>query len=323
MLTLICGKLYYDSASYNITFSQISPFRNKLSRELVNNFFSKDRDLRSTSEGLIKELALRDLGYENWIDYKEYINLSLYLMDVMENGQEDLVVALTLSKDVGVIGVYRLVDKEYILTNKVEDLTSITKVYSIKDRVRDKSLLIVEQLLDEMVGAYFTDSYIQIFAYMDNEFIEVFKHSLDYTSYYYDKWNNPNMENPKWYKLMEKGIISEISTGDDGIIFNITKTISKYVADETPDNLIPDEFTLDKEDYMTITYAWSNKYNSFIQGEATLKRDGETVGILAASSQTAYHLLNKSDKYYKVIGKNGKIVFIKEAEIENLTIYSH
>ncbi|EOD00434.1 hypothetical protein L21TH_1495 [Caldisalinibacter kiritimatiensis] len=246
--------------------------------------------------------------------------MSIYPFDIINNKKKDLVISLNISKDTGVIVIYKKTNSNYSYVTKIEDLTYIDNISIFNTEALNKSFLIVEQILDERLGAFFLDNYVQIFTNINNtSFKEVLRLSKNYETYYYEKWTTPTIENPKWFKITEKNLIDYMVNEDELPIVNINKTLKKYEGFSSDDS-IPENFELIQTKNISTSYYWSNKYKYFIQNEGKLKSTGELVGIIEKSNQLADSLLQLSKPYYKIVDKNGKIKYIKENKLSVIHI---
>lgn len=315
IVCLISFKIYYSSITNNLVFNQISFLNSPLSKKLVNNFFSEDNDIQRLSSKSIKEIVLKDLGYTNWLDYIEFIDINLYPFDIIHDNTEDLIIAINLSKDQGVIGIYRQYEDKYVLSNKITNLCKIKNVSAIRVESSEKAFIVVEEVLDEMIGAYFVDNYIRIFSETNGTFMEVFRQSTDYLAYYFEKWSNPEAEEPKWYKVTEISVVDNITIEKNNIVVNISKSLAKYEAINSSSISIPSEFRLMEENHFSVKLVWSETYNSFIISEGKIISQNTDVGILEDTTQTVDYLLNLTGKYYKVIDKNERILYINSEDI--------
>lgn len=315
IVCLLSFKIYYSSITNNLVFNQINFLNSALSKKLIDNFFSEDNDIQELASKSIKEIVLKDLRYENWLDYIEYIDIHLYPFDIIHDNTEDLIIAINLSKDQGVIGIYRQYEDKYVLSNKITDLCKIKKVSAIKIESFGKAFIIVEEILDEMIGAYFVDNCIRIFSETNGTYMEVFRQSTDYLAYYFEKWGNPETSDPKWYKVTEISVVDNITVEKNNIVINVSKSLAKYEALNSTNISIPTEFRLIEENHFDVRLAWSETYNSFIISEGKIISQNTDVGILEDTTQTVDYLLNLTGKYYKVIDKNERILYINSDDI--------
>lgn len=312
---LLLLKLYITSTTDDFVFNQIISFNNILSKKLVDNFFSDDNDIKESATTAIKKIVLHDLGYENWLNYIDFIDIRLYLQDVVHDSREDLIISVNLSKDQGVIGIYRLYEDKYILSNTIKDLCNIRNISSIKIGPSKKTFLITEEVLDEMIGAYFVDNFIRIFSEANGKFIEVFRQSVDYTAFYFEKWQDPNTSNPKWYKITENSVVDNITLEKENIVINISKALAKYENSNSSNFADFSNYKLISQHNYDIKLVWSEVYNSFILAEGKILSRNIDVGIIEDTTQTVDYLLNLTGKYYKVIDKDNVILYIDKNDI--------
>ncbi|WIV10656.1 hypothetical protein [Proteiniborus sp. MB09-C3] len=312
---LFTFKIYYSSVTDDLVFNQIGVFNNILSKKLVDNFFSENSDIKELSTNSIKKIVLKDLGYENWLNYIEFIDIYLYPFDIIHDNVEDLIISVNLSKDQGVIGIYRLYEDRYILSNIIKDLCNIKNVSAIRIESSKKSFIVTEEILDEMIGAYFIDNFVRVFSETDGEFIEVFRQSIDYTAYYFEKWSDPETPEPKWYKITDSSVVDNINLEKENIIINVSKTLSKYESLDSSSFSASSDYKLIGQNSFDVKLVWSEPYNSFIMSEGKIISQNTEVGILEDTTQTVDYLLNLTGKYYKVIDKNKRIFYIKNDDI--------
>jgi len=312
---LLFFKFYLTSITENFAFNQIISFNNILSKKLIDNFFSDNNNIKESATTTIKKIILNDLGYENWLKYIDFIDIYLYFQDIIYDSKEDLIISVNLSKDQGLICIYRLLEDKYVLSNTIKDLCYIKNVSSIRIEPSKKNFLVIEEILDEMIGSYFVDNFVRIFSETNGEFIEVFRQSLDYTAFYFEKWENPNVSNPKWYKITENSVVDNITLEKENIIINISKSLSKYVNSNPSTFTDSSNYKLISQHSYDIKLAWSELYNSFILAEGKILSRNIDVGIIEDTTQTVDYLLNLTGKYYKVIDKNNVILYIDKNDI--------
>ncbi len=315
VVCLLSFRIFYSTITSELVFNQIGVLNNILSKKLVDNYFSEDNDVKELASNSIKKIVLKDLEFDNWLDYIEFIDINLYPFDIVHDNKEDLIIAINLSKDQGVIGIYRQYEDRYILSNKIADLSKINNVSVIRIEPSEKTFLILEEVLDEMIGAYFVDNYIRVFSETNGEFVEVFRQSIDYSAYYFEKWGDPEVLEPKWYKVTENSVVDNITVEKNNIIINVSKSLAKYEALNPSSFSIPSDFRLIEENHFDVKLVWNETYNSFILYEGRIISQNTDVGILEDTTQTVDYLLNLTGKYYKVIDKNERVLYINSDDI--------
>lgn len=306
ILSLFLSYLYYiDSiASYS------NLIMKPLNESTIDDYFSDDIDKKSSAVKQIKESVLSDLGFESWMDYSEYMDVLVFPNDINKDNKIDLLIGLNLSKDSGVIAIYKKTNDDYEFYNSINNLGYITYISILKN----SDYIIVEEIIDEKLGGFFYDKDIRIFHSDNSTYNEVFRESIEYESYYYEGWDNDKIENPIWYKITESNIIDVIPNNKE-IIIDVNKTIKLYESDEETTS-IPSNFNLIKEQNIVINYYWSDKFKFFIQNEGKIIESGELVGIISLSNQFADSLLNINESVYKIIDSQGKIRYLNKDSIE-------
>lgn len=293
-------------------------FKEELNINLIDSYSKSKGEEKNQLEYHIKNLVIRDMKLDEWSKYLEEVEMKTYNLDLINGDEKELLISLNLAKNLGVLGIYKLEGELYSLVSKVENLTNIENITVEKNKKTGQKFLVLEEFLDERIGAYFIDKFMRIFIEKDGEFREVLRQSRDYEAYYYEKWIDPNKETSKWYRLNEKNII-EYDFKDNGqTIIDIHKTLNKSEGLNGTASKIPTEFKEVEKRNFDIKYMWNDEYNTFIIGEGKLIATGEKVAILEDTSKTVDYLLNLGDKYYKVVNKNMKTKYVKEKEI-NIT----
>lgn len=293
--------------------------KEELNRNLIEKYYVSKGEAKKQIENHIKNIAIRDMKLNEWSKYLEEIKITTDHLDIIGDSKDELIISLNLAKNLGAVGIYKLEGDNYSLSNKIGDLTNIEKIKVEKNKSTGQKLLVIEEFLDERIGAYFVDKFTRIFVEVEEDFEEVFRQSRNYEAYYYEKWINPNKESSKWYKLNEKGNIEYEFEKDGKTIINVHKMLKKSEGIDGTASKIPIEFKeVEKKDF-DIKYIWSEEHKVFIIGKGRIIATDEDVAILEDTSKTVDYLLNLGDKYYKVINKNKEIKYVKQDEI-NLTI---
>lgn len=306
--------IYYGTFTDSVNIGNFS-LKEQLNIDLIDKYSISKGEEKKQTENRIKEMVIRDMKMDEWSKYLEDIKMNTYSLDITGDTDNELLISLNLSKNLGVIGIYKLEGENYLLSNKVENLTNVENIEVKDNKYTKQRFLVIEEFLDERVGAYFTDRFTRIFIEVDDQFEEVFRQSKNYESYYYERWIDPSKESSKWYKLNENSIIEYDSKNDGEVIINVHRVLKKSQGIDGTANKIPVKFKeVEKKDF-DIKYLWSEEYKMFIIDKGKIIATGEEVAILEDTSKTVDYLLNLGDKYYKVINKNMKIKHIKEDEI--------
>lgn len=272
-----------------------------LTEKNIDGYFSDNIKEKSKSTEKIKEIVLRDLDFGDWMDYKEYMNILVFPTN-LKNDDTDLIIGLNLSKDTGVIALYKKENDKYILKDSIKDLSYID--YIRTQETADKFFLIVEETIDEKLGGYFYDERLVIY-YKEDNFKKVFDETKVYESYFYEGWKKEDIKNPKWFKLTENNII-DIVDEKNNLKINMHKDLRIYTSDESSTS-IPSNFNEYKNKDLELNYHWDKNLNYFIQNEGILVDSGELIGIISISNQNADYYLEDEKILYEIIDKKGNI----------------
>lgn len=285
----------------------------KLNESIIDNYFSDNIDKKSESIKQIKEIVLADLGYEDWMDYSEYMNILVFPNDINNNEEMDVIIALNLSKDSGIIAIYEKSENSYDLKDSIKELAYIEYLSILN--YNNKTYLITEEIIDEKLGGYFYDESINVY-YKDEIYKKVFQESKSYESYFYEGWKKEDIKNPLWYKLIENNII-DISPEKENLNIYVDKKLRVYKSEESSTS-IPSNFIPIEERDLSIKYYWDDNYKYFIQQEGKLIDSGEIVGIISISEQNVDSYLNNNDIIYRIVDANGNIKYESSDKISVL-----
>ncbi|SHG88971.1 hypothetical protein [Tepidibacter thalassicus] len=252
-----------------INFFMIIPkcYNNLIDKNTIQNYLDSSQSTEE-KENLKKEIIkniLNATGYEKWNEYIDYIDLKIYKGNIIPNNKEDIIFVLNLSKDNALIAIY-----EDSLNNKYFYKTKITNLVPVKKISFFKNFLVVEQILDERLGAFFVDNFIEIFYYDDNLFKSVFKKSIYYDEIYKNIWVNKNAPHDEWIKNVEKSSIDYLEE-DIPKILSITNII-KYKA-KSPNIPNPDEFKEINKKTQKELYVWDENEKIFKLKEKNLIKE--------------------------------------------------
>ena len=286
-----------------------------LSKELVDSYLSANKEDQEKIENKIKDISIKEMKHDKWLEYIDYVKLIVYPIDIVGDSEKELIIGLNLSKNLGSLGVYKLEGNKYKLTDQIDNLTTIEKISVERSSTSDKRFLILEEYLDERVGAYFTDEFIRIFTKTDDKFEEVFRESTEYEAYFHEKWLDKEKDKPKWFKLSENNIIAYDSKVEKAPSIRVNKTLKKLEGKNGTNSKVPTEFKENQNENYEEKYIWNELYKKFILSEGEVISTGEKVALLEDMSKNVDYLLNLDDKYYKIVNKNRKIKFIRQDEI--------
>ncbi|MBS4534660.1 hypothetical protein GOQ29_03420 [Clostridium sp. D2Q-14] len=284
-----------------------------LTEDIIDDYFSNNTEKKSEAIKQIKEIVLNDLGFKNWTDYSDYMNILIFPEDINKNKITDVIIVLNLSKDSSIIAIYENNKTNYRLKYTIKDLPYIEHVSTIN--INNNFFLVTEEIIDEKLGGYYYDKSITIYNHNNNDFKKVFQESKTYEAYFYEGWDNKDIENAKWFKLAENNLI-DIIPKNDSLNINVDKNLKVYNSDESTTS-IPSNFQDIKQKDFLIKYYWSEKFNYFIQKEGKTIDSGELVGIVSIYNQYVDSFLSNDELTYKIIDENGNL---KHENLNNIEI---
>lgn len=228
-----------------------------INKSTVNNYLNPSQT--SQEKEKLKKEIIKDIlsatKYEKWNEYIDYIDLKIYRGNVLPNKKENIIFVLNMSKDTALIAVYENSSTQnYIYKAKITDLVSV------KDIKFFRNFIVIEQILDERLGAFFLDNFVEVFYYDNNGFKSTFKKSILYDEVYKDIWINKNAPNDVWTKTIKKSSIDYLDEDIPKILSITTTSTYKAKSVDTPK----------EEDFKEIgnksekeLYVWDEKEKEF------------------------------------------------------------
>lgn len=232
-------------------------YNSLIDKNIVESYLSSSQD-EPKNEVLRKQIiknVLNATGYNNWNEYIDYIDLKIYKLDVLPNDNQDILFSLNLSKDNALIAIYEdTMNDKYFYKNKITNLSPVKNISSFKD------FLVVEQLLDERLGAFFIDNFVEVFYFDKNSFKDTFKKSIYYDEIYKDIWLDKNAPNDVWNKNVQKSSIDYLDEDIPKILAITTNIQSKAKSTNTPKK---DDFKEISKTSQQELYTWDENEKIF------------------------------------------------------------
>ena len=230
----------------------------EINKELVYNYLYKGVTLEEKNK-LKKDILLNVLNatdHKKWITYADYIDLKIYRPKSDKNSKEYIIFALNLSKDTGLIAIYKTQPSgNYSYYQKITNLAPIKNVSFFNN------FLIIQQHLDERLGAFFLDDYIQIFTNVNNSFKSVFKKSVNYEEIYKKSWIDKEAASNIWIRTTKTALIDYVNETPEKIIVITNETSFIGTSQDYPTN---DKFNQTSNTITKEIYIWDDKKNEFV-----------------------------------------------------------
>lgn len=313
LLVFFFTYIFFHNPQSIVTFqAYTSPFL-KIDTKIVDDFFQEDIEIKQKAEKEIISTALTVINYSKWLEFVDYIDLNLYIEPVLPKETDQLIVALNLSKDLGVIVVFEKIDNAYIFHSVIENLVPINKIEFLSPSSHPYKMMLVYQTLDERFGAHFFEELLQVYLYLSNDFRNIWSKTLYYEEIYKEIWLNPQADENLWNRVVEDTVIDFLQ--EDPIKINTFTTMEKYTANsqEYPDL---DKFTLVHTDNYQRSYYWSQEFLTFILGEVTKDVFLQNVALLEDMEDHREVLYGINNRSYKVITYNGEVIYLPKNKFQ-------
>ena len=300
---------FYQDHSAVTTFKNHVVHQRKLTPEILHHYFHGSRSEKENAQNLIITTTLKNLNYEKWLDYREYIELQLYTGNVMPNDEEELIVVLNLSKDLAAIAIYRPVTQEFIFSHSLEDLLPIEKIEFFEVPDLGYHTLNVFQILDERLGAYILERYVESYALIKENWEILWKKTIYLEEIYNQQWINPQASKDQWIKIIENNDIRFLQQDVPEIHVTVNRSKLSAMKDHFP---LPEDFHLEESTQTQEAYYWSSRYQRYVQKEGTLKECTTPVAIIGDLETGLEAYLGFSTPYYRAAYLDGKVILIRK-----------
>ena len=165
---------------------------NFITDELLLKYYSTNSQLSSQAKHQIIKTALANLNYSHWDEFANTIEIHIFREQILPSNSKQLIVALNLSKDLAVIAVFDKKRTNYVLHSKIENLVPINNIYFYTYPSKNYKFMAISQILDERVGAFTFEEFLEIFFLQNESFKKVWRKSLYSEEIYKKIWIDPN-----------------------------------------------------------------------------------------------------------------------------------
>lgn len=303
---------FFINKQYIATFRTYVAPEFKISDQLLRNYYSSDLSLHNEASNAIVLTTLKNLNYPQWIDYVDYIDLMLYEANISPKEGNELIVVLNLSKDLAAIAIYTLINSDYVFTNSIENLLPIQNIAFLPVPQAEYHFIVADQLLDERLGAFFIEQFIEIFLYQKDSFKSVWKKTKYMNEIYNAQWLNPSASPSEWIEVIEKNTIKFHEKHHLSISVSMHKQKLQAIKDTFP---LKEDFKPLEEIVSTEFFYWSPKHRRFIMNEGTIHNGTRPVAILDDTENWLESFLGFQSRNYKVLTLDGEIFFINKQHI--------
>ncbi len=303
---------FFQNPESIASFKQYTSPSLKINKKLVTRFL--DGDPEDVKEELISNV-LSSLGYKEWQQYLPYIDIILYRENILPHGPAELIIVLNLSKDLSVIAIYESIANEYILTNKLDQLLPVEKIDFIDMGEKNHKLMAVFQTLDERIGAYSYERFVEIYHYNKGSLNNVWNKTLYYEGFYRASWLDSQISQDTCYKIVVVNDMKIIEA--DPIEIQISGKLEKYL-DSNCQNLNSGNFKLLHSSKFENQYHWNSRFNSFLLKGIIGENSHPSIAVLEDMTNNKESLLGFPTGYLKLINWKGEILYLPKEKTLNL-----
>ncbi|MBU5675643.1 hypothetical protein KQI88_04370 [Alkaliphilus sp. MSJ-5] len=286
-----------------------------IDKSLIKALHEDDTPMKDDIEKKIIISILDIINYDKWKDFLDYIDIEIYYGNLIPDTSQQLIVSLNLSKDLGVTVIFNEIENKYIFCNKIENLAPIENIKLIKHPTENKDLIVIYQIVDERLGAFFRENFIQIYDYKESSFNLVLEKTLFYEEVFKENWINLEAPDTNWTMVVEETEIDFDYT--NSVKINTITSFKKYNAQSknTPQK---NDFLLKEEKSYVRSYYWSDQYNTFILGELTKDVFISNIAILEDMENMREWLFGITNPYYKVSTANRELIYLPKSKFSKL-----
>ena len=303
---------FFINRQYIDTFKSFANPEFKISESILEDYYSDDYLVSKNAADTIIHITLKNLGYKQWLEYISYMELKVFRDNIIPDNKDELLIVLNLSKDSAVIAVYTHIGGEYVYMRALEDILPVQNISFIEIPNENTKLLQVEQILDERLGAFFMEQFIEIFSYVDEEFKRVWKKTKVLEEIYNQQWIDPQSRDDQWIKILENNTIDILNENTINIKVIINRKKLTAVKDTVPSE---NDFTLVEELITEEKYYWNPKYQHFIIFEGIDQESIQSVAIINDTTLWRESYFGIESNNYVVKKADGKTVFINQSFI--------
>ncbi|KAB3530721.1 hypothetical protein [Alkaliphilus serpentinus] len=311
--SFILNNIFYSDTEYIKVLKEYSSPEYMITQTLLDDYLLNMED--KASKNMIADRVLRSIGYLQWLEYIDYIEVLVYQSSIMPQEEPQLIVVLNLTKDFAVAAVFEKNLNHYVYVNHIENLVKVESLQFIPLPQKDYHMMLIYQILDESFGGFFYEKFVDVYNYIGDDFKEVWQKTLYYEEIYNESWINPNGAKDKWFKVIEESVI-DFSLNYPLKVNTIT-TFKKYIA--TSEDLPMEEvFSLTESNSFTNTYIWEEEYQTFIIGEIPASIFPYKVAIIEDMENDIYEFYGIKNDNFKLKTSLGDILYIPKSNLENM-----
>lgn len=315
ILAMIFSNLGYLTNIQPISVGAFNMIRNSIPYSLIDDYEGDNLIRKREAEEELKKICLSNLEYSNWENYLDYIELRVSKGNVIPGDDEELIVAMNLSKDLAAICIFSDNEQSYDFVQKIDDLQPIESIKTIKIPNNDFNFLAAYQIADERLGAYYYENFFEIYMYSNGDFRKKLKEAIFYEEIFKSIWIDASAPKDEWNKNTIKNNVLFIENSN--LHIDISGTKNKFKAagsDRIPNS---SDFKLIDSNSYKYKYFWNAEFQEFSRREDIVIFNNTQGFIIGDSETDSKNLSGFTKNKYKLLTVSGKILYIdKELIVE-------
>lgn len=316
LLSFFSTYAFFQSEPTVKTFIHLSSPHYKLNDQLLILYKNQDDPIiKKDAEKQIISIALKGMGYEKWQEFIDYIEISIYEGQVLPNPSKQIIIALNLSKDLSVVGIYHEVGDSFIYHSKIENLAPIEDIQFLKISALNHEALAITQVLDERFGAFFYEKSLDVFYYLSDEYKNVWHKTIYYEEIYKEIWIDPEGNENQWNRIVEETVLDFVSS--EPFRINSITSLKKYTTKSKQPPPLEQFNQVDSYTHQD-AYYWNPEYQSFILGELSKDVFISSAALLEDMTKGREILYGVENNNYKIITNKGELIYLPKNKFQGL-----
>ncbi|KKM11959.1 hypothetical protein SY88_06125 [Clostridiales bacterium PH28_bin88] len=256
LLALVATGVRYNREGGWLTKKEVQPAAGKVLEEEAIKVLKGEipGDLRQAERRVVEAmLAMMDLT--GWLEQSS-LSHRIVFGDIHPAKDQELIVAVSMGKDQGVVGVFVQGSHGYALAGALDDLVPVTRVGIVGLPGLPYKALAVDQYLDEMFGAFFEARTKAVYVFKGRTWEKAWERDR-YRKEYYPEGNELKGHQTRWLMTEEKVDIVFLPEGRIEVNGVKTQGRGKTLGDIHGDYIITGSETISE------SYLWDRNKAAF------------------------------------------------------------
>lgn len=250
---LVLGLPIVFFASQQMGPSQLAPADKRqvipMQTEIVSAIMGDPTEDRLLGEKALVQAVLRSAGLHKWYNLPG-LHYKIKVVDIYATQGEEILVAVSLPPDQGILGVVGKSTGGYIVIAVIEDLVPVTNIGIINLPGMDHPAVVIEEYLNELTGAFFEMARLTVYGAVEGQLQRLWQREKYVKAYWNEQWDN---RTPRWLQHFEQ---VDIRFYRDGQIMGQGE--KQFLVSEVKSAALPapEQFKLIKTEPVQFNYRW-------------------------------------------------------------------